>query len=468
MKKLNLNSKIVILISAFLISSNHLYSQWTIVGTLDGIQGPIPRVCVVDENTAFVTGGVVASGNATYKTTNGGMNWIRLNTDTCSPFYAIWSNDGRTLFAGDNGGVDIGGSGGTTYFYQNLNDRAVWTVIDSIPPIISPFSGFKEIRFSTSIPSFGIAYTPGDNTDVYIYKTRDGGNKWEKTLLPGYPPDYYASNGFCVIDSLFYAFSTHFGPPSIIITTDGGVTWNLRGTGLPSDNGNKGRGLAFKNNKLTGIAGSNSTRDIARTTDGGLTWVTIQVGNITSHSLGPVMRWIEGTDICYMTCKASDIGGLNKGVFKSTNGGLNWTAMETDGVGIITMDIKRIGSNIYGYAISFGPVYGGNLVLKFSDVITGINQISELVSDVYFLSQNYPNPFNPVTVIRYSLLVNRLVTLKVFDVLGNEVATLVNEKQNAGSYEVDFDGSNFSSGVYFYELAVDGNIIDTKRMVLLK
>ncbi len=58
--------------------------------------------------------------------------------------------------------------------------------------------------------------------------------------------------------------------------------------------------------------------------------------------------------------------------------------------------------------------------------------------------------------------------VKVYDVLGNEVFVLVNKKQNAGSYEVDFDGSNFSSGVYFYKLVVDGNIIDTKRMVLLK
>ena len=96
-----------------------------------------------------------------------------------------------------------------------------------------------------------------------------------------------------------------------------------------------------------------------------------------------------------------------------------------------------------------------------SDVIVGIPGKFEL-------SQNYPNPFNPVTVIRYSLIENRFTTLKVYDILGNEVNTLVNEKQNAGYYTVDFNGSGFSSGVYFYKLAVDGNIIDTKRMVLLK
>ncbi len=252
-------------------------------------------------------------------------------------------------------------------------------------------------------------------------------------MLPGYP-GYYSSTGLIVIDSLFYAFSTHIGPPSIIITTDGGVTWNLRGTNLPSNASNKGRGLAFKD-KLTGIAGTFSTPKIARTTDGGLTWETIDVGNNITQGGGPTMRWIEGTDICYMTVKGSSIGGVIKGVLKSTNGGLNWTAMETEGVGIYYIDTKRIGSNIYGYAISYNPnAFGGNLVLKFTDVITGINQISEIAPDGFSLSQNYPNPFNPNTVISYQLAVSSFAALKIYDLLGKEVATLVNEKQNAGSY----------------------------------
>jgi len=86
----------------------------------------------------------------------------------------------------------------------------------------------------------------------------------------------------------------------------------------------------------------------------------------------------------------------------------------------------------------------------------------------HILYGNYPNPFNPVTKINYDLRITNYVSLKVYDILGKEIWTLVNEKQNAGIYEVDFDGSNFPSGVYFYKLTVDGNIIDTKRMMLLK
>ncbi|MFZ1320267.1 MAG: ASPIC/UnbV domain-containing protein, partial [Ignavibacteria bacterium] len=88
--------------------------------------------------------------------------------------------------------------------------------------------------------------------------------------------------------------------------------------------------------------------------------------------------------------------------------------------------------------------------------------------DFFELEQNYPNPFNPKTVINYELQVTSyLVSLKVFDVLGNELSTLVNEKQSAGRYTVTFDGSNFPSGVYFYKLQA-GEFVETKRMVLLK
>ncbi len=83
------------------------------------------------------------------------------------------------------------------------------------------------------------------------------------------------------------------------------------------------------------------------------------------------------------------------------------------------------------------------------------------------LKQNYPNPFNPKTIISYQLPVTNFVKLKVYDILGKEIVTLVNEKQSPGSYSVTFDGSNLSSGIYFYQLTTEG-YTDTKRMVLIK
>ncbi|MBN1633784.1 MAG: T9SS type A sorting domain-containing protein [Ignavibacteria bacterium] len=85
----------------------------------------------------------------------------------------------------------------------------------------------------------------------------------------------------------------------------------------------------------------------------------------------------------------------------------------------------------------------------------------------YNLFQNYPNPFNPVTNIKFDLPKEGLVTLKVYDVLGREVKNIVNEFKQAGSYIVSFDGSELSSGIYFYRLE-SGNFVQVRRMVLIK
>ena len=85
----------------------------------------------------------------------------------------------------------------------------------------------------------------------------------------------------------------------------------------------------------------------------------------------------------------------------------------------------------------------------------------------FSLNQNYPNPFNPETVISYELPVSETVILKIFDVMGKEIKTLVNEKQNSGFHQVSFNASALPSGVYFYQLNTQG-FTDTKRMVLIK
>jgi hypothetical protein len=83
------------------------------------------------------------------------------------------------------------------------------------------------------------------------------------------------------------------------------------------------------------------------------------------------------------------------------------------------------------------------------------------------LSQNYPNPFNPNTTIKFELPTSSHVSLTVYDILGREASVLVNEKREAGAYEVKFDGSNLASGVYFYRIQA-GSFVQTKRLLLLR
>lgn len=162
----------------------------------------------------------------------------------------------------------------------------------------------------------------------------------------------------------------------------------------------------------------------------------------------------------------------------SYNGGVTWsTVVEWSGVS------KRNSHESYPLP---GATNNNNLLIRFvsiqpgwdwwwvvdnvmvsGDIMTNVSTNGNKIPEGYSLSQNYPNPFNPITNINYSIPDEGLVTLKVYDVLGKEVAELVNEYQNAGRYSVEFNGFNFASGTYFYRIQ-SSEYTQVKRMVLLK
>ena len=126
------------------------------------------------------------------------------------------------------------------------------------------------------------------------------------------------------------------------------------------------------------------------------------------------------------------------------------------------------------------PAFVGNISsLKPANYSDGLRMIREklyrlrkqqkenIIPKQFSLSQNYPNPFNPATTIKFALPKDVNVTLKIYDLLGREVKTLVNEIKKSGYYEVSFDGSSLASGIYFYRLEA-GTFVDTKKMVLVK
>jgi len=111
-------------------------------------------------------------------------------------------------------------------------------------------------------------------------------------------------------------------------------------------------------------------------------------------------------------------------------------------------------------------IFASDVKAYYNDNPTDVFDKNE-ISDNYLLSQNYPNPFNPATSIKYTLPEEQFVSVKIFNILGREVATLVSENKPAGNYEVNFDARNLSSGVYFYQLRA-GNFLSTKKMILMK
>ncbi len=146
-------------------------------------------------------------------------------------------------------------------------------------------------------------------------------------------------------------------------------------------------------------------------------------------------------------------------------------------MGLYSMDRKKIKPAAKKLIETYTPYFNkGGLITSVEQ-----NTADEIASKEFRLEQNYPNPFNPTTTIEYTVPTSpfnpspyqgegnreRLITLKVFDILGREVTTLVNEEKPAGNYEIEFGGSNISSGMYFYELRA-GEYVSTKKMMLIK
>jgi hypothetical protein len=152
--------------------------------------------------------------------------------------------------------------------------------------------------------------------------------------------------------------------------------------------------------------------------------------------------------------------------YKSLDNGITWIEVDVTGLTAFIQNTMQFTSN---YA--FINTYGIGVYRRSLSQVTSIDEkLTGSFPESFVLEQNYPNPFNPSTKIRYSIpnVGSGLAqtVLKVYDVLGNEIATLVDEYREAGSYEVEFDASNISTGVYFYKLQ-SGSFVETKKMILL-
>ncbi|MBK8981339.1 MAG: T9SS type A sorting domain-containing protein [Ignavibacteria bacterium] len=209
--------------------------------------------------------------------------------------------------------------------------------------------------------------------------------------------------------------------------------------------------LFFVSGDTGWISGGGGGTGIMRTINGGFTWIPVNTptpyGDAKIFMIDNKRGWV----------------GSAFNVVVSTRDGFNWGYQNTppgNHYSVFFLD------SLNGWA-------GRNNLIKTDDgggLITSVSNNVNIVPDEFVLHQNYPNPFNPVTVIRYSLKENSLTTLKVFDVLGIKVTTLVNENQNAGSHSIKFNADDYtlSSGIYFYTLFANNNLVATKSMLLIK
>ena len=153
-------------------------------------------------------------------------------------------------------------------------------------------------------------------------------------------------------------------------------------------------------------------------------------------------------------------GGLSNGIFRTNDGGITWG--------------QRV-SNINEYARFYSPKNNSNIYLfglndtiyTYKAIVDINNSETNLPPTEFVLYQNYPNPFNPSTAIKYTIPKQSNVSLKVFDILGDELSTLIDGEQSEGNYDIMFDASEFPSGIYFYRLNA-GEFAETKKMLIIK
>jgi hypothetical protein len=242
---------------------------------------------------------------------------------------------------------------------------------------------------------------------------------------------------------------------TILRTTNGGTTWTLQSNGTTEWL----FGVSFtdaNNGTAVGAEGR-----IFRTTNGGIYWA--------SQSSGTT-EWLRGVSFTDLN-NGTAVGDLGT-ILRTTNGGTTWTSQSSgtsNGLrGVSFTDLNN------GTAVGSG----GTILRTTNGGVTfiGEEQIDELPTE-FLLLQNYPNPFNPRTIINYSVPKQSNVTIIIYDALGREVTTLINEEKSIGNYTVEFsakggsasggNATQLSSGVYFYQMRSD-EFIQTKKMILLK
>ncbi|MGB5530147.1 MAG: YCF48-related protein, partial [Ignavibacteriaceae bacterium] len=251
----------------------------------------------------------------------------------------------------------------------------------------------------------------------------------------------------------FVAGENSIFQPLLGITTDSGVIWNFIPFYL---NNNEGRatGVDFTDLNTGYVSASvwDGTGAIAKTTDSGSNWISTMFTN-------PL--W----SIDFPISSASQVGyavGSEGTILKTYDAGGNWQQQQSG-------TILKL-NKVHFLDLDFGFAVGENgLILKTTtggEPVTKVDE-STLTVNEFKLEQNYPNPFNPSTSLQYAISNRQFVSLKVYDVLGNEIATLVNEEKERGVYSVTFDASNLASGLYLYRIQA-GSFTKTKKMILIK
>jgi len=436
--------------------SHNIKSQWVLQNS--NAPSNIGDVSVVTDNIVW---GVGKSNLGLFvaKTTNAGTNWniiLTAGIDTQSEVPVIAAFDENTAVIGTN----------KLYFnairriYRTTNGGQSWSIVFTLNSFIN---GIRSLNSTT-------AYFHGDPVGgrFEFYRTTNKGATWDSTGL--YAPSFGGESGSVYsldVNQQVISFGA-IGNSAVYFSTNGGVNWQrkiVNATLLDIAY------TLFKDG-TNGIVGDSYL--LYRTTDGGNNWIQLPFNG---------RNYVQGIAGFGNHLYA----GRRYVIYYSSNYGNSWVRQDSS---IANIGLWAFQGKYYNGKLNMWGVGEAGRISYYAFPV-GIKQLSKNIPENFKLLQNYPNPFNPSTTIRYEIpglssprtdplssprtdplsspriLGGEPVTLKVYDIMGREIATLVNERQSPGTYEVTIDGSGFASGVYFYRLTSE-NFSETKKMLMIK
>lgn len=367
-------------------------------------------------------------GDSVFFSDDFGISWFSYGEISDSFYISISS----ILFL-ENSDILTAGVGSTTGgIYKSTDSSKIWE---------------RKVT-GASISSVTKLITSSDSiyASIYdgVYISIDEGESWNEIASK---PDSSNEIIDIVISKDGKIFAATFG--EIFRSTDNGLTWELVTNGIPPS--------------------TNFFMNLTISEEGYIYLGTRRLGIYRTKDMGENWEHIRHGWIRYVTTKPGGYlmaGAEQEGLILSTDHGDTWQIINSGLPGILpyTSFINSVYFDRDGYAYCSVHNFG----IYRSALPVSVNHDEEnFNSDSYILFQNYPNPFNPSTTITYYIPENSNVTLKVYDILGKEIAVLVNEERSAGTYKIEFNGSNLPSGIYFYRF-IAGDFTATKKLILLK
>ena len=426
------------------VTVNYLQQGWT--AQTSGVGSYLYSVKAVNQSAAWTAG----ANGVVLRTTNGGLNWSsvgggRIGTATV---YNIDALNDSVAFVTTTPGT-------STYIFRTTNRGVSWDTV------YAQAGGFIDaIRMSNANNGFAL----GDPVDTLwtVLRTIDGGASWFRiaTQPPQVGGETGTQNGMTIyvppVGQVQIWFTSGVGG-RVYHSADAGVTWSSGSSPFAATSN------VWFNGSQNGFVTGSTADSLARTTDGGATWSSVPV---------------SGSGFL-IACSGSGLNDFwyarGNTIFRSTDRGVSFAPAYTGTGTYVGLSFATSGTGTFGWAVTST---GG--IAAFNGTITSVpgqQQPPVSLPEHITLMQNYPNPFNPSTTIAFAVPASSLVTIRVYDILGREVRTLLNGVQNAGQSQVTWDGTNNSdaraaSGIYYYRLETslpDGTTqTSSRKMLLLK